>query len=401
MNDGDRWLATTRMGKEPLKKRGKAPPARKVKNKKKILVGRRSFPSKFNDLLPRELEVTCGDAVAIWHSQRFKRGHKSKCILYMESWISPLRFYNMTKRTIDSNWKESIQYDGASLSSLFHKLKQCKNNCKCTLCNDNLIQKENNIEVPSPEASLLPPTPLRPHPPISKKNSAPGLSNHVIQTVKAALTQNETQIVRQRFPDLNSAVQKALICLEGAEASQLNILLFILNNYDVDSNDIALLNKRLRRSLEFLTRMDILKKSGESENEDISESEPEEATLVDPSSKKPRKLKDPKYNVVKKTKKSQINSKENKVKKPIIQKLKRLSPTLSSLCGGVRKLSRRDVVRKVWVYIKKRNLQDSNRKHIVKCDDKLRELSNEDEFDYRRLFRHLDSHMFGLETRDK
>eukprot|EP00096_Caligus_rogercresseyi_P009297 TRINITY_DN3135_c0_g1_i1.p1 TRINITY_DN3135_c0_g1~~TRINITY_DN3135_c0_g1_i1.p1 ORF type:complete len:148 (-),score=63.64 TRINITY_DN3135_c0_g1_i1:237-680(-) len=146
--------------------------------------------------------------------------------------------------------------------------------------------------------------------------------------------------------------------------------------------------------------MDVLhKKKEDGEEEDSSESESESPSVLPPpppsKSAAPKKQQPPQSQQPRKvsSKKPKLNTKENKVRKPVVQKPKSLSPSLSSICGGARRLSRHDVLRRVWAHIKKRNLQDSERKNVVKCDDKLRELINEDEFPIKNLLRILDAHM--------
>jgi chromatin remodeling complex protein RSC6 len=55
-------------------------------------------------------------------------------------------------------------------------------------------------------------------------------------------------------------------------------------------------------------------------------------------------------------------------------RLKRLSPELAAICGK-KKLTRQDVVSRIWRYIKKRRLQDPNQKTTILCDEKLRALT--------------------------
>ena len=48
-----------------------------------------------------------------------------------------------------------------------------------------------------------------------------------------------------------------------------------------------------------------------------------------------------------------------------------LSPTLSAFLGNVRELSRPQVVKQIWEYIKENNLQDTADKRYILCDDNL------------------------------
>lgn len=50
----------------------------------------------------------------------------------------------------------------------------------------------------------------------------------------------------------------------------------------------------------------------------------------------------------------------------------RLSPALSNVCGGEAILSRPQVVKAVWAYIKDQQLQDPMDKRTIVCDDALK-----------------------------
>ncbi|OWZ30192.1 upstream activation factor subunit UAF30 [Cryptococcus neoformans] len=54
-----------------------------------------------------------------------------------------------------------------------------------------------------------------------------------------------------------------------------------------------------------------------------------------------------------------------------------LSDSLADLVG-THSLSRPQVVKHIWAYVKERNLQDSNDKRYILCDDKLREVFHTD-----------------------
>ena len=76
------------------------------------------------------------------------------------------------------------------------------------------------------------------------------------------------------------------------------------------------------------------------------------------------------------------NSEKAKQKSPVDKngktvrqfRLKRLSPELAAICGK-KKLSRQDVVSRMWRYIKKKQLQDPNQRTTIVCDEKLKALT--------------------------
>ena len=62
-----------------------------------------------------------------------------------------------------------------------------------------------------------------------------------------------------------------------------------------------------------------------------------------------------------------------------IDDLMKISPELEAVIG-VKEASRAEVIKKIWIYVKKNNLQDPENKAIVMCDDKLKKLSGESKF---------------------
>merc|ERR1719414_198158 len=77
------------------------------------------------------------------------------------------------------------------------------------------------------------------------------------------------------------------------------------------------------------------------------------------------------------------SSTKTKIKSPVDKdgkivrqfRLKRLSPELAAICGK-KKLTRQDVVSRMWRYIKKKQLQDPNQRTRIVCDEKLKALTN-------------------------
>lgn len=80
------------------------------------------------------------------------------------------------------------------------------------------------------------------------------------------------------------------------------------------------------------------------------------ARLVDTSGKAPRKT-----------------STNNVFNRPQL-----LSAPLSHLLDGERELSRPQVVKRIWAYVKEHNLQDPKNKQIIVCDEKLRAVMKKD-----------------------
>lgn len=65
---------------------------------------------------------------------------------------------------------------------------------------------------------------------------------------------------------------------------------------------------------------------------------------------------------------------------------------MTFLGTGESELSRAEVVKRMWDYIKQNNLQDPSDKRRVICDDKLKELFDVDSFNGFSVSRLLSTH---------
>lgn len=66
---------------------------------------------------------------------------------------------------------------------------------------------------------------------------------------------------------------------------------------------------------------------------------------------------------------------------------------MTFLGTGESELSRAEVVKRMWDYIKQNNLQDPSDKRRVICDDKLKELFDVDSFNGFSVSRLLSTHL--------
>ncbi len=94
------------------------------------------------------------------------------------------------------------------------------------------------------------------------------------------------------------------------------------------------------------------------------------------SSKKTSAKKATSRKVSKKEKKTSVKSpaiKKTTAKKPTVAFMKPLTPSKElALIVGPSALPRTEVMKKVWAYIKKNNLQDSKNRRAINSDDKLK-----------------------------
>ncbi|KAJ6927118.1 upstream activation factor subunit spp27-like isoform X1 [Populus alba x Populus x berolinensis] len=80
-------------------------------------------------------------------------------------------------------------------------------------------------------------------------------------------------------------------------------------------------------------------------------------------------------------------------------KLCSLSPQLRELVG-VPELARTGVVKKLWAYIREKNLQDPKNKRNIICDESLRALFNVDSIDMFQMNKALSKHIWALGEKD-
>ena len=72
-----------------------------------------------------------------------------------------------------------------------------------------------------------------------------------------------------------------------------------------------------------------------------------------------------------------------------------LSPALSSLVGGHPQMSRPQVTKHLWDYIKANELQDPDDKRFIRVDDKMREVFRQDKVHMFTMTKIANQHMFN------
>merc|ERR1712192_127860 len=91
---------------------------------------------------------------------------------------------------------------------------------------------------------------------------------------------------------------------------------------------------------------------------------------------------------VKKVDKSKKGGKDGgkteKERKDPVQYVFKLKEPLSSICKA-KKMTRYEVLRKIWTYIRVKKLQDPKDKRLVICDDNLRKMTKLKEIDAKSV----------------
>ena len=359
--------------------------------------------------MSEKFSVNCGDAVGIFHVGKFGPGSRSQCIRYKDSsWLTPVEFEGLSgiRNSSSHNWRRSIRSQGRSLGQLLKAqiIKECGKGCDCHLCKGgNKGKFEDN-------------------------DSDSGISVASNQQQLPLDSSFESNTSSKVLPDFPSLIQEAIAHLEvnGGGCSRLNILLYILHKYE-PTEEIHLINSKLKKSLSFLIRMKVITKSfldgvahSDSDDDDdevlhrdasleMEEEEEEKEEQKKNVRGRPRLKNDSSRSEksVKKstTKKSKTTTKAattgNKdVEKPVVKnktvgKPKMLSPALSAVCG-VKKCSRQDVIRRIWIYIRNKKLQHPTTKGIIVCDDKLKAVMKKKKITHKEMFANIGQHMSDL-----
>jgi upstream activation factor subunit UAF30 len=78
------------------------------------------------------------------------------------------------------------------------------------------------------------------------------------------------------------------------------------------------------------------------------------------------------------------------------QKPMALSPALSSLLGESQ-LSRPQTVKKIWEYVKQRDLQDPSDKRQIRCDDAMRAVFKQDRVHMFTMNKLLNQNLYAVD----
>ncbi|KAJ4830096.1 hypothetical protein Tsubulata_017779 [Turnera subulata] len=100
-----------------------------------------------------------------------------------------------------------------------------------------------------------------------------------------------------------------------------------------------------------------------------------------------------------KTKRSKKEVKEVKKKRGGFTKICSLSPQLQEFVG-VPELARTEVVKKLWAYIREKELQDPKNKRIIRCDESLRALFRVNSINMFQMNKVLAKHIWPLNEGD-
>merc|ERR1712106_1007289 len=80
--------------------------------------------------------------------------------------------------------------------------------------------------------------------------------------------------------------------------------------------------------------------------------------------------------------------KDKKEKRVVVQSPRKLKEPLSIICKA-KKLTRHEVIRKIWAYIHAKKLQDPADKAIINCDENLKKLTKLKQISQKNLMSYI------------
>ena len=378
-----------------------------------------------NNKINMLLSVVCGELSAELDTERFGPGGRSECIrLSKESpWVSLSKFEDVAGKGASHNWKRTIRYQGKTLHHWLQQenppVKLCAKACCCALCgsSNNAASAASAPANTHSEGSSGASTPVVNHPAVKALKTASAAAAAAVNDSDAdsgiCMTNKEPLRVDVGH-DYTTMIQEALLALSSAAsggASILNVLLYLLNNYDLSDDDIDVVKTKVKNGLSFLARMGVVERldsagNPNSEESDLEEEvevkredeakEEEEVKVEEPKRKKKKKpsTEDP-TKLKQKPKKKKVIVKSSKPENKFLSRPQRLSPALAAICKSSQ-LSRHDVVKGVWKYVKEHKLQDPNDKTIIVCDDKLKAVVKKKRIPQTELLKYLGKHMVKI-----
>ena len=122
---------------------------------------------------------------------------------------------------------------------------------------------------------------------------------------------------------------------------------------------------------------------------------------LDKKVKSNEKLKDKKLKKAvkddKKDKSKKLASKQDSKTTPKLALPKKLLEPLSTICKA-KKLTRQETIRKIWVYIKLKKLQDPSDKNIIICDDNMKKITKCKKIQQSKLMAYVKPFMVPLKS---
>ena len=214
---------------------------------------------------------------------------------------------------------------------------------------------------------------------------------------------------------IRSALEEMNV-IGGEGCSKLEILLYILRKFRPKGNVNTITTKLIKvleigtKKGDFLSSVScprVLKKAVEekkdSKDEDKKKEKEKKQKVKEKEKLKKIKTKDGKIIKIKasklkkkekegkekeKMKDKAKDKKEKKEKRVVIQSPRKLKEPLSTICKA-KKLTRHEVVKKIWAYIHAKKLQDPTDKTVINCDENLKKLTKVKQIQQKSLMGYI------------
>jgi len=203
-----------------------------------------------------------------------------------------------------------------------------------------------------------------------------------------------------KLPTYATMIKKALEDMNvvgGEGCTKLEILLYILRKFQPKGNVSVVASKMIKvleegtKHGDFLSSVSLPRKMIKKEKlqgKGDQQKETEKKNKTKEEGEKKKKKKDTGNNAkskIKKAEKSKKGVKDNGGKteterKDPVQYVYKLKEPLSTICKA-KKMTRYEVLRKIWTYIRLKKLQDPKDKRMIICDEVLRKMTKQKEID--------------------
>ena len=217
---------------------------------------------------------------------------------------------------------------------------------------------------------------------------------------------NDHKISPNKLPTYTTMIKSALeeMNVTGGEGcSKLEILLYILRKFRPKGNVNTITTKLIKilevgtKKGDFLSSVScprVLKKSSEAKKDANDGDKKKENVIKEKEKVKKIKTKDGqiiKVKVSKLNKKEKLDKnkdKKEKKKRVVVQSPRKLKEPLSTICKA-KKLTRHEVLKKIWAYIHTKKLQDPTDKTIIICDENLKKLTKVKQINQKSLMSYI------------
>jgi len=233
---------------------------------------------------------------------------------------------------------------------------------------------------------------------------------------------NDNKVSPNKLPTYTTMIRSALEemnVIGGEGCSKLEILLYILRKFRPKGNVNTITTKLIKvleigtKKGDFLSSVScprVLKKAVEEKKDAKDEDKKKEKEKKQKGKEKEKlkkiKTKDGKIIKVKASKlkkkekdgkdkekgkdkaKTKNEKKEKKEKRVVIQSPRKLKEPLSTICKA-KKLTRHEVVKKIWAYIHAKKLQDPTDKTVIICDENLKKLTKVKQIQQKNLMSYI------------